>query len=378
MSRRVHRRSPADIVGRLHAVLLAALLTALLIPPPAAGAQSPGPVGEGLEGLAKEVVFRAAGSVGGKIAGDVDAIVISPLVAYFTTGETERLGAAYRALLESGVAMQFPALGIAINAGRVVIGGSTYAVLRLYEAADERQIDRIVFGGSRFDLLRDLRNPLRGHPSFFEVAGRKFGITEVNIAVKVKTERRLREIWDSYTSPLRGMPGSIRQEADRGWPRLRDYWKAKTAELLALKLRDLARALETEARKGRGRVTTARSTSDISGTWWLKGGGTFLIEQTGTRVRWVLEIPSAGIRHEGHGTYVAGVLSGTFRDTHNPGGLHDGEYTAWKVFPDGRKMCGEVRWWRKGDTTRRQGAGGGSDCYYKEKPGASQRPHARG
>jgi hypothetical protein len=40
----------------------------------------------------------------------------------------------------------------------------------------------------------------------------------------------------------------------------------------------------------------------------------------------------------------------------------------WKVSLDGRKMCGDVRWWRQADPTKKRGAGGGSACYHREKP----------
>lgn len=335
---------------------------------PLAEAQPSKQAREGLEGLAKKVVFTATSSIGGKIASRIDSLVLKPLIAYFTTGEDERLGAAFTELLKGGAGIYFPALGITLNAGKVVIGGSTYATLRLYEAAEERQVDQYVFGGASFDLLRDLRNPLRGQPSFFEVARKKFSITEQNIGARVKDEVQLRYLWNAYTSPLRGMPGPIYEDVERGWPALVSYWKIKRAEAIAQSLQALRQALETEAQARRRDLLAASTPTDISGTWWLRGGGMFEVQAKGTQVSWTLSIPLAKIKHQGHGALVDGVLSGTFSDIENPGGKHDGEYTNWTLSADGRQMCGKVRWWKQGDPTKKVNAGGGSDCYQRERP----------
>jgi len=110
-----------------------------------------------------------------------------------------------------------------------------------------------------------------------------------------------------------------------------------------------------------------RAYSDISGTWWLSGGGTFEIQQSGSEISWTLSIPNRKIKHFGQGTYRNGVFNGSFVDSSNPGGLHEGEYKNWKISADGRTICGDVRWWAIGDSTQTRSAGGGQDCYSREK-----------
>jgi hypothetical protein len=69
------------------------------------------------------------------------------------------------------------------------------------------------------------------------------------------------------------------------------------------------------------------------------------------------------MRHEGRGTYKAGVLDGKFSDTENPGGLRVGEFRGWQVNSQGR-LCGQLRWWSRDNSAI--GAGAGFDCYSRE------------
>jgi hypothetical protein len=117
------------------------------------------------------------------------------------------------------------------------------------------------------------------------------------------------------------------------------------------------------------RPSDANPSASIAGTWWLKNGGTFEITQAeGQEVFWTLSIPSANVRHSGHGTYDGGTLQGEFQDSENPGELHDGEYVDWRLSSDGQSICGQVHWWKSGDASHTIGAGGGSDCYYRQQP----------
>jgi len=104
---------------------------------------------------------------------------------------------------------------------------------------------------------------------------------------------------------------------------------------------------------------------EIFGIWNIAPDGTFTVMQDGEKVTWVLVVPSRKIRHQGKGTYAAGVLNGSFNDVENPGGLHSGAYKGWQVNSEG-KLCGLVQWWPKGGQGK--GKKTGFDCYTRPAP----------
>ncbi|MFZ2303061.1 MAG: hypothetical protein WAW10_14470 [Gallionella sp.] len=196
----------------------------------------------------------------GKFIGAVDNLAIDPIVTFFTTEDdnktpgNEALTALLFKVLEGGLKLYFPAYGITLDAGKVIVGNSIVAVSELYESGHRASIERMVFGGSAPNDAFLLGNvdDLFKQQSFFGEFLPRHKITTDNIARKIKSEQALRDLWfKTYRSYLMSGVGSIGplQKPDEfgrlpvdnrlrdGWDRLLKYWELKRASEFGESLR---------------------------------------------------------------------------------------------------------------------------------------------
>lgn len=237
---------------------------------------------EGAADLVKSLIFQAAEKMGGKLydesgqriegkikdvsrgfkfMGFIDSVAIDPMLTLFTTPgkwDEDALSAAILKLIEGLVDVGFPEYGLAIKAGKIIIGGSIatvegiqVTVKEMYEAGDIQQRDALIVGGSTARLL-SLFEPFR-KDAFLdrpqnESKGIKAneGVTLENIAEKIGDEATLKTRWDFWRNQYGQSAPDRQSRIDEAWPDMLNYWRGKRtiAKMDALKaeLKEQARA----------------------------------------------------------------------------------------------------------------------------------------
>lgn len=200
----------------------------------------------------------------GELGNSISANGIDPMLEYIKApGDTdEKLDAAFWKLMESARDIYFPEVGLAIKAGKVVIGTAQYTVEQMFAAGEIQKRDTLIAGPSGTRIL-SFMEPMRDN-SFFEVTSRhaytRNGqaipaeiITAENVAEKIQSEAELKNRWTYWRSQL-SLP-TIQRDIDAAWPNMLSYWKAKRAIVIADKLekavKEKARQLAREFEKRR-------------------------------------------------------------------------------------------------------------------------------
>ena len=261
------RHVPARLLARIvHGLLIASLVFALV--PGMGRAAAPDPAElckDGLYELAKTAIFTAVKTVGGgtfgKAADEIDAVVLDPIVAYYTHPDEEALGAVAKEMFEAGVDIYFPAFGIAIQAGKVVVGGTAgavkYTLDQLIQATREQTLEAVIFGTGVGGLLARVNNPLRDVNFFSIGALANKGITPESFGQKVTSSEQLNTLWfTQYRNVLVNDLLFNKDEVDKvlaeAWPRLDEYWRLKRAAAGLEAFRtELERQLRTGAEKAK-------------------------------------------------------------------------------------------------------------------------------
>ena len=229
------------------------------------GAVDPKPTAEtgreGAEDLFKGAVFdafnEALGESGGKlvelggvpqtikgghILGIVDDVLIDPLVAAATTDgdHFDKFDAWVKGATVGGLKVVWPAYGLVVDGGKLVIGGGIYTTGQMIEAVREQQIEAIIFGRGFGGTLGSFNNPLAEQnfltiPKVFNA-----GITAQNFGEKIETREKLRELWftDYRNTLVRELlmdAADVDAALNEGFARLEEFWRLKRAAVAAEK-----------------------------------------------------------------------------------------------------------------------------------------------
>lgn len=255
------------------------LAAALILVCGGAFATQPPPDGKtgraGAEDLVKEAVFegfeRAVGDSGGeivelaggpyhlksgKILGAIDDVIIDPLIEAATTpgDKFEKFEAWLKAASLGGIKVIWPAYGLTVDAGKLVIGGGVYTTEQMIEAAKAQQIEAIIFGRGFGGVLGSFGNPI-AQQDFFTIP-KLFGrITPQNFGEKIGSYAELRAVWfgdykNCLVKELLFNEQEVQAALEAGFPRLEEYWKLKRAELVVDKFtRELVTEILTAKKK---------------------------------------------------------------------------------------------------------------------------------
>jgi hypothetical protein len=204
------------------------------------------------EEMAKNAIWDAIKAAGGEIIGVPTDISIDPLVEYLSNPTGKDVKAAVTSFAEGFASLSFPALGIAIKGGKILIGGSTAGVQLVVDEAHRQQLLATIFGGSSFGNLFS-------QVGFFSIgAVANQGITPANIGEKVTSLEALKTLWfTQYARVLhdlfKGEEESVDNTLKEAWPLLVQYWASKRAQIALDRLADeLAKRAASLAAKGGG------------------------------------------------------------------------------------------------------------------------------
>lgn len=255
----------------------------------AAGASSSEAVGEGAEGIAKEVIHSALHDVGGKVTGPIDGLVIDPLTTYLTSESPDAVDRTFWKVVEAMNGVAIPGYGILINGGRIAWGATSYAVEEMVVLGRRRQVEETVFGRQISEdpsiehllVLSNSHAVLRHENFFASTAARNAqggAITPENIGARVRNEEDLRKVWEAYGRALKGGPMQLapRETAEAlqaGWPVLRDYWRFRRAGAVIDEFqRAFARRLREAARRNASQPAASAPEPDLSGDYVITEG----------------------------------------------------------------------------------------------------------
>lgn len=183
---------------------------------------------------------------GAQLAGAVDDLILDPVQEYFESPSEEAASRAFAKLLEGAGKVVFPTAGIALDAGRFVIGTATWTVEEMHDAGRRQQIEATLFGRGADVALGSINNLLAQDPFFDSGPIRNRRLSRDNVGRDVVNEQDLRTLWFTHYrnfligGPM-GLTRSSREEVDaalaEGWPHLKRYWAFKRAEVVVKELR---------------------------------------------------------------------------------------------------------------------------------------------
>lgn len=183
---------------------------------------------------------------GAELAGAVDDLILDPVQEYFESPSEEAASRAFAKLLEGVGKVVFPTAGIALDAGRFVIGTATWTVEEMHDAGRRQQIEATIFGRGADVALGSINNLLAQDPFFDSGPIRNRRLSRDNVGRDIANEEDLRALWFTHYrnflvgGPM-GLTRSSREEVDaalaEGWPHLKRYWAFKRAEVVVKELR---------------------------------------------------------------------------------------------------------------------------------------------
>ena len=238
-------------IGAIHRCLVVAAMVLLPTMSVQSAPEPPKPTGkwasEGAQGLLKskvlDIVKQILSKNGGLILDVADSMVVDPLVEAATTNGTpdDKFDALMKALGTGGVKVAFPAFGLMLDGGKLVMGSALYTVDEMRAAAHDQQMEALILGQDQGGLLGSIGNPMAEQPFLKSPFMINRGITKDNFADKITSEETLRDLWfNRYRNTLtRDLPFStadVDQVLKDGWPRLQQYWQLRQAERTVAKL----------------------------------------------------------------------------------------------------------------------------------------------
>jgi hypothetical protein len=277
---------------RSFAIAFAVLLAAVIGSPLHAQPSSQW-IGEGRDDVLRNAVVDAFKKTvpGAKFAFDVGDFVLDPIVAAATTRGTseEKIDAWVRGLGQARVSAAFPAYGLVLAGGKIIIGGATYTVEGMIQATHDQEVLAILAGRGAGGPLDRVNNVLADTP-FVSVLNQ--GVTLENIGALPRTE--LDRYWNRYVSQVRDLYGRANADVVKSevWPKLLALWETQRAKAnLEQVVGQLDRAIaEAQAQaEARAQAGSTPFAGDLSGTWkWSCCGGaysgTFTLVQSGERL----------------------------------------------------------------------------------------------
>lgn len=200
---------------------------------------------------------------GAELAGTVDDLIIDPIKEYMESPAEEAADRAFGKLMEGVGKVVFPTAGIALDAGRFVIGTARWTVEEMYDAGRRQQIEATIFGRGSDIALGSINNLLAQDPFFDSGPVRNRRVSRDSVGRDIRSEEELRKLWfEHYRGFLLGGPmglgASSRAEVDtaltEGWPHLKRYWAFKRAEIVVKEMRSAfgARMSQMQQRVARG------------------------------------------------------------------------------------------------------------------------------
>jgi hypothetical protein len=277
------------MVWRVKTAMAGVVLAAACIGNSASAQPSSGWVGDGRDDFLKgqAVDILKAMMPGAEFTFNTADFVLDPLVTVATTPGTYdvKLDAWLKAMVQAGVNAQFPAYGIALNAGKVVIGGSIYTTEQMLAAAQDQQLQAILTGAGTGGLLDRVNNVTADTPFIDNPYIKNQGITPENLGQKVGSEADLRRLWyTTYGGQLRDLygRGNATEVLDAGWPKVLELWKA---QYVTAKIPSIISQLDTAIPKvqqqlaERASQMAGASGNDADAITKTIAGGQFIIPQ---------------------------------------------------------------------------------------------------
>ena len=202
--------------------------------------------------------FKKSLGPGGEIISSTSDLVIDPLVTASTKAGTtkDKLDAWLLAMGEAGVKAVWPAYGLSLSAGKIVVGGAIYGTVELIAVLQDDQNRAILFGKSDGSFLDRFNNVMADTP-FIDNAGVR-GLTADNLGDLITSETKLKEQWAFYVRRLRDLYGASNAEtADKNWPRLLKIWRLQRSAAVLMQFSDrlsveIARAVKAAGENAGG------------------------------------------------------------------------------------------------------------------------------
>jgi hypothetical protein len=200
----------------------------------AAAQPSSGWIADGRDDIVKNTAIDILKEMmpGANFAFNTGDFVIDPLVTAATTPGTtdEKVDAWLKAMIQAGVVAEFPAYGIALSAGKIVVGTAILTTEQLIAATQDQQALAILTGSG--GLLGRANNPTADMPFATSAFVRTNGLTINNLGQKIGSESDLKRLWFTvYGNELRGVYGrnseTVTNALDLAWPMVLDLWKAQ-------------------------------------------------------------------------------------------------------------------------------------------------------
>ena len=247
--------------------------------------------------------FKKSIGPAGDLIGDAHDIVIEPIVTASTTHGTtkDKMDAWLVAMGKVGINAVWPAYGLAVKGGEIVVAGVRGGAEQLLAELQDEQNRAILFGKGSGGFLDRFNNVMADVP-FIENTGIK-GLTADNLGEKIKTEKELKTQWDFYWRRLKDVAGKGNAEqAQANWPRLLKIWQlqrsaivlAEMTERLDVEMKKALKARETgggektaTTENGSTASSTTTSMAKVSFTGaWTAVGYVYQLSQSGDSFSW--------------------------------------------------------------------------------------------
>lgn len=303
-------------------VISLALATAAYAAPPNSDQMREG--GQELLKSAMLEAFKKSLGPGGELIGDASDLVIDPLVSASTTpgSAAEKAEAWLKAMGQAGVNAAWPAYGLAISGGKIVVGGAQYTVEEMINALHAQQDEAILFGpvAKGLDRVGNIAadTPFINLPKL--VAQH---INRDNMGVRIRSEQELHDYWFNdyrvWIAPFHLQETNVIIQRD--WPLLLKAWRLQRAAIVEREFfarLDAAEAKairDTEAKQAGAQQDGASALPDISGTWHFVDDWEYEIKQTGSNFTWWMK----KFQSNGKGTVDGRALSVSWDGTDGSG-----------------------------------------------------------
>jgi hypothetical protein len=253
--------------------LAASIVLLIILAPLSIFAAAPPPQDSAADSVLKDLAleaFKKSMGPGGELISNVNSFAIDPLVTASTTHGTtkDKLQAWLNAMARAGLDVAWPAYGLAIKGGEIVVGGTRGGVEALLESLQDDQNRAILFGKAEDNFLDRFNNIMADTP-FIDHAGVR-GLTADNLGSLITSETMLRKQWDFYIRELKDLYGAENAEtAKKNWPRLLKIWQLQRAAVVLTQMterlsREMARAISEAKEKSAAGTSEVKTNAPVA------------------------------------------------------------------------------------------------------------------